>query len=147
MKHEFNFESYKAWFNDNYNEYGYYLDEGPHPEDGDSGMYEMGYEIDISIYPEGMDIGSHEACIIYPEAGHKHDPNFVPEFDLDPEEFADFNLDEKDFRIVDKTLIGVDTKVLVLPYLMRYFDVYEGCAIDYTGVAPKKRLKDYLERG
>ena len=147
MKHEFNFESYKRWFNDNYNEYGYYLDEGPNPEDGDSGMYEMGYGIDISIYPEGMDIGSHEDCIMYPEAGHQHDPSFVPEFDLDPEDLEEFNLDERDFKIVNKTFIGIDTKVMVLPYLMKYFDFYEECAIDYTGIAPKKRLKDYLERG
>ena len=53
---EFNFGSYKEWFNKEFNDAGYNLDEGMFPEDGEVGINPIGYEIAVLVYPEGIDI-------------------------------------------------------------------------------------------
>lgn len=110
---------------------------------GDIGIYEQGFEIGISVFPEGMDIGSRDLAVAVPVLGTKPIPDFKPEF-TNPEEFSEYNLDENDFRIVNKTLSGIDTKVLVIPFLKKYLKFYEDAAIDYTGFKPKQGLEDFL---
>ena len=156
---EFNFENYKEWFNKNYSfaemsqeerdalpdEQGdFRLDEGWFPEDGETGIYEQGYEIGLLVFPEGMDIGTRDLAVAIPALGTEPVKDFNPELACKGEEFAEYTLDENDFKIVEKHLLGVDTKVMVLPFLPKYMKFYEDAAIDYTGIAPRQRLEDFL---
>ena len=157
---EFNFENYQKWFNKNYSfaemtkeevdalpdeQQDFRLDGGWFPEDGETGIYEQGCEIGLLVFPEGMDIGSRDLAVAVPAFGTKPIPDFKPEF-TNPEEFSEYNLDENDFRIVEKTLLGIDTKVLVIPFLKKYLKFYEDAAIDYTGFKPKQGLEDFLNK-
>lgn len=157
---EFNFENYKEWFNKNYSWDSYTqeererfikegrpdfcLGEGWFPEDGETGMYEEGYEIGLLVFPEGMDIGTRDLAVAVPALGTEPIKDFNPELACKGEEFAEYTLDENDFKIVEKHLLGVDTKVMVLPFLPKYMKFYEDAAIDYTGIAPRQRLEDFL---
>ena len=158
---EFNFENYQEWFNKNYSWDSYSeeerdqfiedgrgdfrLDEGWFPEDGETGIYEQGYEIGLLVFPEGMDIGTRDLAVAVPALGTEPIPDFTPEFmDRGKGEFSGYDLDEKDFQIVEKTLLKVKTKVLVLPFLSKYIKFYEDEAIDYTGFKPRQGLADFL---
>lgn len=156
---EFNFENYKEWFNKNYSFYemsqeerdalpdeqgDFRLDEGWFPEDGETGIYEQGYEIGLLVFPEGMDIGTRDLAVAVPALGTEPIKDFNPELALKGDDFSEYTLDENDFKIVEKHLLGVDTKVMVLPFLPKYMKFYEDAAIDYTGIAPRQRLEDFL---
>ena len=157
---EFNFENYQEWFNKNYSWDSYSeeerdqfiedgrgdfrLDEGWFPEDGETGIYEQGYEIGLLVFPEGMDIGTRDLAVAVPALGIEPIKDFNPELALKGDEFSEYALDENDFKIVNKTLLGVDTSVMVLPFLPKYIKFYEDAAVDYTGYKPKQGLADFL---
>ena len=161
---EFNYDNYQKWFNDNFS-YAEQLgkkdreswwqddwvdcrlDEGWFPEDGEAGIYEQGCEISILVFPEGMDIGTIDPAVAIPALGAEPIKDFTPEFiGLENEEFSEYNLDEKDFRVVEKTLLNVKTNILVLPFLRKYIKFYEDAAIDFSGHLPKERLEDFLNQ-
>lgn len=158
---EFNFDSYQEWFNKNYSwdsytqeerkqfikdkRGDYCLGKGWFPEDGEIGMYEEGYEIGQLVFPEGIDIGTSDMAVAVPAFGTKPIENFEPVSTVTGDEFKEYSIDEKDFKTVDKKLLGVDTKVLVLPFLPKYIKFYEDVAIDYTGLQPRISLEDFLK--
>lgn len=143
---EFNFEVYQSWFNENYNDAGFYLDEGPYPIDGEMGIHEAGFGICVPVYPEGAEVGTQQDCIVCPACGTPPDPDFIPKLDLDKETIEEYKIDERDLKIVEKRFFDINTKALVLPFLREYLKFFEDMAIDFTGIAPLESLEDYLRK-
>lgn len=112
---EFNFGSYKEWFNKEFNDAGYYLNEGPFPGDGEIGINAEGYEIAVLVYPEGIDIIDSIDSI-----SEKY-PNFV-----------------NDFRSLKEEKRGkLNRKCKLLPFENKYIPVFETIAVEFC--------KDHIE--
>ena len=112
---EFNFGSYKEWFNKEFNDAGYYLNEGPFPEDGEIGINAEGYEIAVLVYPEGIDIIDSINSL-----SEKY-PNFV-----------------NDFRSLKKEKRGkLKRECILLPFEDKYIPIFETIAVEFC--------KDHIE--
>ena len=112
---EFNFESYKEWFNKEFNDAGYYLNEGMFPEDGEIGINPVGYEIAVLVYPEGIDTID---CI-----------------DLLSEKYPEFI---NDILSLKKEKRGkLKRECMLLPFEDKYIPIFETIAVEFC--------KDHIE--
>lgn len=112
---EFNFENFKNWFNKEFNDAGYYLNEGMFPNDGETGINPAGYEIAVLVYPEGIDIID---CI-----------------DFLSEKYPEFT---KDFNSVKEEKRGrLKRRCKLLPFEEKYIPVFETIAVE--------SCKDHME--
>ena len=106
---KFNFESYKEWFNKEFNDAGYYLDEGMFPEDEEIGINPVGYEIAVLVYPEGIDT--------------------IDYIDLLSEKYPEFI---NDILSLKKEKRGrLKRECMLLPFEDKYIPIFETIAVEF----------------
>ena len=145
---DFNFETYREWFNNNYSDSNYYLDEGMFPEDGEIGIYTGGSEIFQLVYPDGFSIGNFDITSVIPGlqtvAGLNPNLAFKPEIDQYYKDVIRDNLDENDL-VYKNNVSRFHHNLILLPFKLKYLFVFEDFAKAITELDPKISLLDFLE--